>query len=66
MGPKMRTIEEKLLDYLKEHKKPVTIKQMAKYFIASENAVQRSFADLASRGVVEVVPKSKPYLYRMK
>jgi predicted ArsR family transcriptional regulator len=62
----MRKIEDKLLDYLKEHKKPVTIKQMAKYFIASENAVQRSFADLASRGVVEVVPKSKPYLYRMK
>ena len=66
MVPKMRTIEEKLLDYLKEHKKPVTIKQMAKYFIVNEKSVQRAFADLASRGVVEVVPKSKPYLYRMK
>jgi predicted ArsR family transcriptional regulator len=62
----MRKIEDKLLEYLEEHKKPVTIKQMAKYFIASENAVQRSFADLASRGLVEVVPKSKPYLYRIK
>jgi predicted ArsR family transcriptional regulator len=62
----MRKIEDKLLEYLQEHKKPVTIKQMAKYFIASENAVQRSFADLASRGLVEVVPKSKPYLYRIK
>jgi predicted ArsR family transcriptional regulator len=62
----MRKIEDKLLDYLKEHKKPVTIKQMAKYFIASENAVQRSFADLAKRGFVEVVPKSKPFLYRSK
>jgi len=66
MVPKMRTIEEKLLDYLKEHKKPVTIKQMAKYFIVNEKSVQRALADLASRGVVEVVPKSKPYLYRMK
>jgi Mn-dependent DtxR family transcriptional regulator len=62
----MRTIEEKLLDYLKEHKKPVTIKQMAKYFIVNEKSVQRALADLASRGIVEVVPKSKPYLYRMK
>lgn len=66
MVPKMRTIEEKLLDYLKEHKKPVTIKQMAKYFIVNEKSVQRALADLASRGIVEVVPKSKPYLYRMK
>lgn len=62
----MRTIEDKLLDYLKEHKRAVTIKQMAKYFIASENAVQRSFASLVSRGLAEVVPKSKPYLYRIK
>jgi predicted ArsR family transcriptional regulator len=62
----MRKIEDKLLEYLKEHKKPVTIKQMAKYFIASDNAVQRSFADLAKRGLVEVVSKSKPFLYRSK
>lgn len=62
----MRKIEDKLLEYLKEHKKPVTIKQMAKYFIASDNAVQRSLADLARQGHVQVVPKSKPYLYRLK
>jgi predicted ArsR family transcriptional regulator len=62
----MRKIEDKLLEYLKEHKKPVTIKQMAKYFIASDNAVQRSLADLVSRDLVQVVPKSRPYLYRLK
>lgn len=66
MGLKMRTIEDKILDYLREHKKPVTIKQMAKYFIASDNAVQRALASLATRGIAEVVPKSKPYLYRIK
>ena len=62
----MRKIEDKILDYIREHKKPVTIKQMAKYFIASDNAVQRSLADLVSRDLVQVVPKSKPYLYRLK
>jgi Mn-dependent DtxR family transcriptional regulator len=62
----MRTIEEKLIDYLNEHKKPVTIKQMAKYFIASDGAVQRAFANLSVKGVVQIVPKSKPYLYRAK
>ena len=61
----MRTIEDKILDYLREHKKPVTIKQMAKYFIASENSAQRALADLATKGIVQIVPKSKPYLYKM-
>lgn len=60
----MRTIEDKLLDYLREHKKPVTIKQIAKYFIVSEGAVQRAFASLVCRDLAEIVPKSKPYLYK--
>ena len=62
----MRTIEEKLIYYLNEHKKPVTIKQMAKYYIASEGAVQRAFFNLVKREIVKVVPKSKPYLFRIK
>jgi DNA-binding IclR family transcriptional regulator len=62
----MRKIEDKILDYIREHKKPVTIKQMAKYFIASDGAVQRALASLAAKGVVQIVPKSKPYLYRLK
>lgn len=61
----MRTVEDKVLDYLKEHKKPATIKQLARYYIVSENSIQRALADLASRGVVQIVPKSKPYLYRV-
>jgi len=62
----MRKIEDKILDYIREHKKPVTIKQMAKYFIASENSAQRALSDLTLRGVVQIVPKSRPYLYRLK
>jgi hypothetical protein len=30
----MRTVEEKIFDYISEHKKPVTSTKMAKYFIA--------------------------------
>jgi Mn-dependent DtxR family transcriptional regulator len=61
----MKKIEDKVLDYLKEHKKPATIKQLARYYIVSENSVQRALADLASRNIVQIVPKSKPYLYRI-
>ena len=62
----MRKIEDKLLEYLQEHKKAVTVKQMAKYFIASETAVQRAFNDLIAKGAAEIVPKSRPFLYRSK
>lgn len=62
----MRKIEDKLLDYLEEHKKAVTVKQMAKYFIASETAVQRAFNDLITKNIAEIVPKSRPFLYRSK
>jgi predicted ArsR family transcriptional regulator len=61
----MLTVEDKILFYMQTHKKPVTIKQMAKYFIASDGAVQRALASLAAKGVVQIVPKSKPYLYRI-
>lgn len=61
----MRTIEDKILEYMREHKKPVTIKQMARYFIVNENSAQRALADLTTKGIVQIVPKSKPYLYRM-
>ena len=62
----MKTIEDKILEYMQEHKRAVTIKQMAKYFIASENATQRALASLVDRGIAEVVPKSKPFLYGIK
>jgi Mn-dependent DtxR family transcriptional regulator len=60
----MQTIEDKILLYIQSHKKPVTIKQMAKYFIVSDGGVQRALASLAAKGMVQIVPKSKPYLYK--
>jgi Mn-dependent DtxR family transcriptional regulator len=62
----MRTTEEKILDYIKEYKKPVTITKMAKHFIVSESAVKQALTKMTKNGVVEVVPNSKPYLYRLK
>jgi Fic family protein len=51
---------------MREHKKPVTIKQMTKYFIVNEKSAQRALASLVDRGIAEVVPKSKPFLYGIK
>ena len=62
----MRTVEQKIFDYMSEHKKPVTISKMAKYFIASESSVKQALTRMTKNGVVEVVPNSKPYLYRLK
>jgi Mn-dependent DtxR family transcriptional regulator len=62
----MRTIEEKIFDYISEHKKPVTINKMAKHFIVSESAVKQALANMVKKGVAEVVPNSKPYLYKLK
>ena len=62
----MRTVEQKIFDYMSEHKKPVTISKMAKHFIVSESAVKQALTKMTKNGVVEVVPNSKPYLYRLK
>jgi len=62
----MRTVEEKIFDYMQEHKKPVTSTKMAKYFIASESSVKQALANMVKKGMAEVVPNSKPFLYRLK
>jgi len=44
----------------------VTSTKMAKYFIASESSVKQALANMVKKGVAEVVPNSKPYLYKLK
>jgi Mn-dependent DtxR family transcriptional regulator len=61
----MRTVEEKIFDYISEHKKPVTISKMAKHFIASESAVKQALAKMVKESIVEIIPKTKPYQYRL-
>jgi Mn-dependent DtxR family transcriptional regulator len=57
---------KRFLTYISEHKKPVTSSKMAKYFIASESSVKQALANMVKKGVAEVVPNSKPFLYRLK
>ena len=62
----MRTVEQKIFDYMSEHKKPVTTTKMAKYFIVSESSAKQALAKMVKEGVAIVVPNSKPYLYKLK
>ena len=62
----MRTVDQKIFDYMSEHKKPVTITKMAKYFIVSESSAKQALAKMVKEGVVEAVTNSKPYQYRLK
>jgi Mn-dependent DtxR family transcriptional regulator len=62
----MRTVEQKIFDYMSEHKKPVTTSKMAKYFIVSESSVKQALAKMVKEGVAIVIPKTKPYQFRLK
>ena len=62
----MRTVEQKIFDYMSEHKKPVTISKMAKYFIVSESSAKQALSQMVKEGVAIVVPKTKPYQFRLK
>jgi hypothetical protein len=39
---------------------------MAKYFIASESSVKQALANMVKEGVAIVIPKTKPYQFRLK
>ena len=62
----MRTVEQKIFDYMNEHKKPVTTSKMAKYFIISESSAKQALAKMVKEGVAIVIPKTKPYQFRLK
>ena len=62
----MRTIDEKVWDYLVEHKRPVTSKQLAKYFIVSQPSVSRALSKLVERQVVDKFYQGNVLLYKIK
>ena len=61
----MRTTEEKILDYIKEYKKPVTITKITKHFIVSESAVKQTLTKMVKEGTIEIIPKTKPHQHRL-
>lgn len=62
----MRTIEEKVWDYLVEHKRPVTSKQLAKYFIVSQQSVARALNKFVEKQVVDKFYQGNVLLYKIK
>ena len=61
----MRTVKERILDYMGSHKTPVTIKKLAKHYIMSDSGTLRVMKELLAEGKVEVIP-SKPLQYKLK
>ena len=62
----MRKVEDKVLEYLQSHKRSVTAKQLAKYYIVSESAVKNALFELAAKEIIVVNNKVRPYQYRLK
>lgn len=61
----MRTVRERILDYMGSHKTPVTINKLAKHYIMSDSGALRVMKELIAEGKVEVIP-SKPVQYKLK
>lgn len=62
----MRKIEDKVWDYLVEHKRPVTVKQLAKHYIVSENSVSRVLSELFKKQVIDKIRQGNVVLYKIK
>ena len=61
----MKTIQDKVVEYLMSHKKSSTVKQLAKYFIASESSVERALSQLVKEQKVErIQSRGNPTTYR--
>ena len=56
-------VEEKVRNYLKGRKIPVTKEKIAKHFMVSTSSVNKSLMSLAAKGVILIV-ESKPRRYK--
>jgi Mn-dependent DtxR family transcriptional regulator len=63
--PIFSRVEHKVLDYLNTHKKPVTQKQLAKYFIMSTSSIANALGGLEAMGLVIVTKQGNTKLYRI-
>jgi uncharacterized membrane protein len=62
----MTKMEQKVLDYLDSHKRPVTQNQLAKYFIVSSSSISNALGELEAAGLVVVTKQGNTKLYRIK
>ena len=61
----MTKMEEKILAYLDDHKKPVTQNQLAKYFIVSKSSISNAMGELEAAGMIIVTKQGNVKLYRI-
>ncbi len=62
----MRTIEEKVWDYLVEHKAPVSIESLTKRFIVSKSRVGMALRKMVERQVVDCIKIGSKHFYKIK
>lgn len=60
------SVEEKVWNYLVEHKTPVTATTLAKRFIISASHVSKILKQLADRNIIDVVRIGKSKFYKIK
>lgn len=61
----MTKMEEKILAYLDDHKKPVTQNQLAKYFIVSKSSISNALNELDAAGLLIITKQGNTKLYRI-
>ena len=61
----MTKMEEKILAYLDDHKRPVTQNQLAKYFIVSKSSISNAMGELEAAGMIIVTKQGNVKLYRI-
>lgn len=62
----MRTIADKVWDYLVEHKNPVSIEALAKRFIVSRSRVGAALKQLTDKQIIECIKIGNKHFYKIK
>ncbi len=62
----MRTIEDKVWDYLVEHKAPVSVEHLAKRFIASRSRVASALRKMVAGQTVDCIKIGSKHFYKIK
>jgi predicted transcriptional regulator len=62
----MASIEQKIWDYLVEHKTPVQAATLAKRFIVSKGHVGRILKELSNKNVLDIVNIGRTKFYKVK
>jgi predicted transcriptional regulator len=62
----MRTVADKVWDYLVEHTTPVSAERLAKRFIVSKSHVAAALRALQEKGILECIKVGNKHFYKIK